>query len=362
MFDPQHFVDLQEISGYGDPKSWLSGEEKSSPTHVRTQSPPANSSTNTATNGNVDRVLFNDLVQIVPLVQSLIDRNTSSSFTRRCSMIYTKTPSRGSFLRKITDPKGRNATQSIPIKKRRDEGKYAGNNQEDESFSIFSSKSLASEKDKDELVALREQVEDLQRKLLEKDELLKSAETSSNQIYAVNAKLDELKHQALEKDTLIKSTRLQLSDAKIKLADKQAALEKIQWESMTSNSKVEKLQEELDSVHGEISSFIQLFEGLTQNDSTTQSEDYDIKPYYSDGLSCIDDFDDVEILKMEEEREAYITAVAAAKEKQDEESIAAAVKARLHLQAFVFRPQRKEAKEYFSEIGIPGPTFEPYPH
>lgn len=41
--------------------------------------------------------------------------------------------------------------------------------------------------------------------------------------------------------------------------------------------------------------------------------------------------------KMEEAREAYIAAVAAAKEKQDEESIATAANARLHLQSLVFK-------------------------
>ena len=41
--------------------------------------------------------------------------------------------------------------------------------------------------------------------------------------------------------------------------------------------------------------------------------------------------------KMEEARKGYIAAVAAAKEKRDEESIAAAARARLHLQGFVFR-------------------------
>jgi len=47
--------------------------------------------------------------------------------------------------------------------------------------------------------------------------------------------------------------------------------------------------------------------------------------------------DDIEMQKMEEARKAYIEAVAVAKEKQDEESLAAAAKARLHLQSFVFR-------------------------
>lgn len=80
---------------------------------------------------------------------------------------------------------------------------------------MFSSRSLASEKDIEELGMLKEQVEELQRKLLEKDELLKSAENSRDQINAFNAKLDELKHQSSEKDTLLKCTQQQLSDAKV---------------------------------------------------------------------------------------------------------------------------------------------------
>ena len=66
----------------------------------------------------------------------------------------------------------------------------------------------------------------------------------------------------------------------IKLADKQAALEKIQWEAMTSNRKVEKLGEEIESMHADISSYMLLFEGLTKDDPTTHSENYDVSPYY----------------------------------------------------------------------------------
>lgn len=50
-----------------------------------------------------------------------------------------------------------------------------------------------------------------------------------------------------------------------------------------------------------------------------------------------DDIDEMEMRKMEEAREAYIAAVQAAKENQDEESLAIAARARLHLQSFVFR-------------------------
>ncbi|KAJ6396272.1 hypothetical protein OIU77_021323 [Salix suchowensis] len=213
------------------------------------------------------------------------------------------------------------------------------------SQSFLSSRAVPTGKDAEELIALREQVEDLQRKLLEKDELLKSEEVSKNQLNAVHAKFDEVKLQVADKDSLIKSTQLQLSNAKIKLADKQAALEKLQWEAMTSNQKVETLQQELDSLQGGISSFMLVFENLTKNNSITYAEDYDYKPCYLDQLPDIDDLDDREMQKMEEARKAYIAAVAAAKEKQDDESIAAAASARLYLQSFVFRSNNMKDAE-----------------
>ena len=77
MYEPQHFVDLQEnATSFGDPDSWLSGDSNLSPTHRRNQPSLASAVAAAAAageaNGNVDRALFNDLVQIVPLVQSLI--------------------------------------------------------------------------------------------------------------------------------------------------------------------------------------------------------------------------------------------------------------------------------------------------
>ncbi|KGN64081.1 protein MICROTUBULE BINDING PROTEIN 2C isoform X2 [Cucumis sativus] len=349
MFDPQHL--LQDDSGFGDQNSWLSGDHNSSPARRLSHSSLANASISTsstpaaaaaaAANGNFDRELFNNLVSIVPLVQSLIDRKASSSFTKRGSMIYTKTPSRDSLHRKI-EQKGKNNGQSIPTKKKKDhgdkeEGHNVDNNGDANGFSMFSSSSLVSEKEKEELITLREQVEDLQKKLLEKEELLKSAEMSKDQMNNVYSKLDALSLQSAEKDSMIKSIHSQLSDAKIKLADKQAALEKIQWEVTTSNTKVEELQEQLKSSQGDVSSFMLLLEGLTKKDCSDRLKDYNLSLHLPESCPSIDDLDDVEMKKMEEARQAYVAAVAAAKAKQDEESIAAAATARLHLQSFVFR-------------------------
>lgn len=311
----QHFDLEQDNGGFGggEASSWLSGGEDLRPS---------------TGNGNVTRLLYNDLVEIVPFVQSLIDQKANSSYTRRGSMIKTKTPS----ITKMTEGKSRNA-QSIPGKKRRETG---GNEQEGggDGLSLFSNAVMT--KEKEELAELREKVEDLQRQLLEKDETLKSAEASKHEISSIHSVLNQVKQQASEKEALLRSTQAQLADVKIKLADKQAAVEKLQWEAMTSNQQVEKLQQDLIAIQGEMSSYTLLFEGLSIDNSTLSDQEHDVTPHFIH-LPDIDDMDELETSKMEEAQEAYMAAVAAAKEKQDDDSITAAAHARLHLQSFVLR-------------------------
>nr|XP_016436046.1 PREDICTED: kinesin-related protein 4-like [Nicotiana tabacum]A0A1S3X835.1 RecName: Full=Protein MICROTUBULE BINDING PROTEIN 2C; Short=NtMBP2C; AltName: Full=Movement protein binding protein 2C; AltName: Full=TMV-MP30 binding protein 2C [Nicotiana tabacum] len=336
MYKPQQqqqLFDLQDNNGAAfdnggtDPSCWLSHENEIS----RTDSSLSSS--------NVDPLLFNDLVQIVPLVQSLIDRKEKSSFTRRGSMTYTKMPSRESLYKKTSEVKGRNAGQSTATKKHRDQNKNVSSSQDGyaENFSTPSSTSSLTEKDREELMTLREKVEDLQKKLLEKDELLKEAEILKNEITATNAELDEMKKDISEKDFLVKTTQVQLSDALVKLADKKAAVEKLEWEAMTSSKKVERLQEDLDLLQGEISSFIQFVHALTGNDSRDSAEECNVIPYPWDQNVEIDKLNERDLQKMEAAREAYIAAVAAAKENPDEASLSAASTARSYLQSLVLR-------------------------
>lgn len=116
----------------------------------------------------------------------------------------------------------RNATQSIPTKKHRDredkdENKHVVDSQDGDAdnVSLFSSRSFQLEKEREELVVLSEQVEDLQKRISQKDELLESAELSKNEMASMYTRLDELKNEITEKELLIKSTQLQLSDAKV---------------------------------------------------------------------------------------------------------------------------------------------------
>lgn len=59
----------------------------------------------------------------------------------------------------------------------------------------------------------------------------------------------------------------------IMLADKQAALEKLNWEARKSNRKVEELEGNVVSMDLEIAALMQLFEKLTKNDSAAYPDD-----------------------------------------------------------------------------------------
>lgn len=57
--------------------------------------------------------------------------------------------------------------------------------------------------------------------------------------------------------------------------------------------------------------------------------------------------DEIEMQNMEQAREAYLAAVGVAKEKQDEESLLAAARARLILQSFVFKTKTNAESKVF---------------
>ncbi|KAH7660199.1 Tropomyosin domain-containing protein [Dioscorea alata] len=282
--------------------------------------PSSSSSENPGNGADVDRVLFKNLVEMVPLVESLMGRRSTSSFTRRASMVYTPAPSHPPKV----DTKGRKTAQSVYTKRKADligsALKKLANDGDGgaDDFTIFSSNQPVTEvlqKEREDVTMLREQLDGLERKILEKDQALKSAEDSLNQMKVANMQLEELKRQITEKDSLIKSSNSQLSNAQIKLAEKQAALEKLELEAKASNGKVEELQADLDCMDFEIRAHMQLFEEISKCDSDADSDG--ITTFHQvDRLPHMDDpdLDEDTIEKMEEARLAYAAALAAAKE------------------------------------------------
>ncbi|KAM0943088.1 putative microtubule binding protein 2C [Dioscorea sansibarensis] len=310
--------------GYADPPDHHNSSS-SSPTQ-----PPSFSDTAPANSGNVDRVLFKNLVEMVPLVESLMDRRASSSYSRRASMVYTPAPSQS---RKIqgSELRGRKTGQIGSARKRRDNG----DNEEDyDGFSAISSKEA--EKDRDEVIKLLQNVNELQKKLSEKEEALKSAEDLLNQMSTAYASLEDLRSQVAEKDSLVKSSNLELYNVKIRLAEKQAAMEKLVWETKMSNRKIEELEGNLTSKDLEVNALMQLLEEIAEKGSagypdynTTYSDPFNQYPVQTD------DDDEIQMSEMEEARTAYINAVSIAKMNPCDKTLAAAAEARFRLQAFV---------------------------
>ncbi|KAG8076031.1 hypothetical protein GUJ93_ZPchr0006g42328 [Zizania palustris] len=285
--------------------------------------------------GNVDRVLFKNLVEMVPLVESLMDRRSNPSYSRRASLVYTPAPAK-----KGADLKSAKAPQNVSAKKRRDPGEAGKKNTVDcngENGSAVPTALLGGEnkpKDKDEIVLLREQIDELQKKLLEKEEALRSAESSVSEMNALYSTVDELRRQVAEKEALIKSANSQFHNAKIMLADKQASLEKLEWEVKTSNKKVEDLQGDVSNMEFEICSFMALFEKISEN----VSGDHDgslPSSFELEALKSTSEIDKIEVEKIEQEQVTYAEALAAARENPDEEQLNLAAEARLRLQVLV---------------------------
>ncbi|EPS67593.1 microtubule-associated protein, partial [Genlisea aurea] len=131
-------------------------------------------------------------------------------FKRRGSMVYTKAPSRDSIYKKEAAVR----SAILPVKK----GKEAGSDRDGcgESFSVFSSRALLSEKDREEVVSLRDELEVLKKAISEKDEQIKSAEVSNEKMAELGLKLEELNNEAAKKESMVKSIQSQLSDAKVR--------------------------------------------------------------------------------------------------------------------------------------------------
>ncbi|KAL6909635.1 hypothetical protein ACP4OV_001294 [Aristida adscensionis] len=285
--------------------------------------------------GNVDRVLFKNLVEMVPLVESLMqDRRVNPSYSRRASLVYTPAPAK-----KATDLKAVKTPQSVSAKKRRDPGDAPKKSTPDSNGENGSVVPLgisgAENKPKDDITELREQINELQKKLLEKEEALRSAESSVSEMNAAYATIDELRRQVAEKETLIRSINSQLHDAKIMLADKQASLEKLEWEVKMSNKKVEDLQGDVSNMEFEISSLMALFEKVSENVSGDSCDGSLPSSYELEALQSMSDIDKIEIEKIDQERATYAEALAAAREDPNEEHLNLAAEARLRLQVLV---------------------------
>ncbi|XP_039795602.1 protein MICROTUBULE BINDING PROTEIN 2C-like isoform X2 [Panicum virgatum] len=239
----------------------------------------------------------------------------SSAPSRRLSSIsYTTAPN---HTKKVPDPpKAVRPTRATPAKKRP---------QVDQA-----------QKRREEIAALQEHVSGLQRELLEKEEALRSAENLISRTSSANEAVDGLRSQLSEKELLIQSAGSELHGTKIMLAEKQAAIEKLEWQAKVSNEKVEELQVDVASRDAEVSALMKLFRKITENDRAPSPQDRtDDLSLECEPVQLDDEVGDIDVEKMEQEILSYISALAAAKENPTNDFLEAVTEARLRLQAFV---------------------------
>ncbi|KMZ66049.1 hypothetical protein ZOSMA_2G00610 [Zostera marina] len=236
------------------------------------------------------------------------DQRVNSAYNRVAPIISTRNPTPQKKDRSFRIVKNRISANNRSNEDRADKGGSGGD------FSILSSKKTLAQKNREEVNMLREQLDELQKKLLEKEDSFKSSQFL----------VDELKHQTCEKDAQLKSFHSELTATKIKLADKQATVETLDWKIRVANNKVENLQAEADSKDFEISAFMKFFEELMENTSTAQLDTFDHLPN-------IDVDEDV----IKETVMEYEATLATAKENPCDETLNAASLARTKLQYLV---------------------------
>lgn len=347
---------------------------------------PSSPSVSSQANGHVDKDLYRDLVEMVPLVQSLMDYRGNKSFSHYSTLVYTPTPTpRDLSARKMQDQNGRKTPQSTRRTKERapKEGFLSDNCKTNnveyqgqflDEVSICSSRSSVGHENivdgnkaetlstgnSAELLQLQNQIEVLEKKLVEKeDELLKSAENSTIRMEALQRKVEELQRQMLEKDSLIKAAHLQLCHKKNELADVKSLLKKAEEDSKASNWKLHKLEEDLSGLRCQIAAFISVFQAAEEKAATSgmqgvqSPEDLDVDPNFSSqdshlNSSYMDEIehdhhvastppDKKEEEDLEQARRMYLAAIIAAKNNPGEESLCLAAGLRVQLQQFLLR-------------------------
>ncbi|KAJ1702412.1 hypothetical protein LUZ63_002191 [Rhynchospora breviuscula] len=305
-----------------------------------TSSPPGPPSTTTSVakgkdGGNVDKLLFKNLVEMVPLVETLMDKKPNPAFTRRVSMVHTPAAPQ---VKKVSSTRSVQGSNSISAKKQKSPGQIASTVKKTPNrVPSSASKPLAVrnlKKEREELGLLQGQVNELEKKLVEKEEALKLAQNSIEQMCTVNEALEDVRRQLEEKELMVVSASSELNDAKIALADKQAALEKLEWEGRMSNMKVEELQGDVAHMSDEISVLMEVFEKLSPNDSDVYL-DGEMVSLECEPVEFEDDIGEIDMDKMEQEIAAYMSALAAAKQNPDEKMLDTVAQERLRLQALV---------------------------
>lgn len=347
---------------------------------------PSSPSVASQTAGHVDKELYKNLIEMIPIVDSFMESRANKSYAHQGTLVFTPKPPRDvSSSQKTLERKGVKTPATRCGKKQRtpkvgEVDNCKKNIMENEDYFVDeaqpdSTRSSAPDREnlsngnkyeplisenRIELLRLQSQIEELQKKLVEKEELLKSSEGYAIQIETMQVKLEELQQQNQEKDSLIKSAHLQLCHKKNELADVKSLLRKAEEESQASKQKAQKLQDDLNGLQGQIAAVVSFFEILEEKspvnkteevhsyedpdvDHSLLSHDSQLNGHHKEGIEDEEfmasyEADKTVMEAMEQARKGYLEAVIAARKDPCEKTLSVAADLRLQLQQLLLKP------------------------
>ncbi|MCO5600755.1 hypothetical protein L7F22_054870 [Adiantum nelumboides] len=220
---------------------------------------------------SVDKLLYHNLVEMIPLVESFMqDQQTTKSFPRHASLVYTPTPSREAWpFKKPLDHsnKGKPGRGQLVSSKRaelresslwdntenmaHDEHIYA----EEIPLLPYPSSQRANRgaPPTSETIHLRRQVQQLEQKLSDKECQLQAAEKTAQQFHLqLNAAIDRLQSQIQQKDQAIQNVQNQLFERQLEVVSLQSLVKKSEVNVQASSMKAASLEEELDGLRSQV--------------------------------------------------------------------------------------------------------------
>lgn len=313
--------------------------------------------------GSVDKVLYQNLVEMIPLVETFMEQQTASSFPRHASLVYTPSPSREALhLKKAVDhsSKGKKARGQLVRGKK---GELKDSLFWDNAENMFhNNREIYSEEipmlsfptdhqvdqtavNKAEILQLQSQIEQLELKLHEETHL-QAAENSARQteLLQLQANIDGLQKQISEKEQEIQTAQEELSDKQYEVVGLHSLLEKAEAGVQASNTKASKVEEELNGLQCQVATLFfrmqnisKSFEDVDERESATTSCGSSVG-MRTMGQTSPFQVDDLEADRVELTRRKYLAALIAAREYPSEEVLSLVAVLRAQLQAFVMRP------------------------
>lgn len=329
------------------------------PAHYPAQDQFRDSKPAIGSDGSVDELLYHNLVEMIPLVESFMDQPTAKSFPRHASLVYTPTPSRDTWpFKKAVEHSTMGKTgRGLPVLGKPGELKDSllwdnADNMLHNDHNIYAEeipmlpfptnhRANRAATTTVEIIQLRSKVEQLEQKLHEKECQLQAAEKNAQKIhFQLNAKAERLQNQVQQKDQAIQKIQIQLFEKQLEVVSLQSLLRKAEVNMQASSMKASSLEEELNGLQCQVGSL--LF--LVQSHSSSSENDPAIEEAVCDmPLMVVDEMALSQPQELEEEhmdmaRRKYLAALIAARENPSEEMLSLVAVLRTQLQELVMCP------------------------